>query len=129
SAARSAPGSPGETDPRRPERLSPAVEWLCRPRSPGGPGTIDHFYLPLFANFETGSRTPLLRQARQHLLHRSHRGAELFGIAGADDPIFIGFLFFAQKRIAADDGGGMGIGDLPQRPADVAFPGIGADRV
>src|SRR6187200_378681 len=109
SAARSAPGSPGETDPRRPERLSPAVEWLCRPRSRAGSGTIDHFYLPLFANFETGSRTPLLRQARQHLLHRSHRGAELFGIAGADDQICIGLLVIVHERIAADDGVGMGI--------------------
>src|SRR5207302_9127446 len=61
----------------------------------------------------------LPRDARQHLLHRGHRGVELFRIARADDEVGVRLLVLVLERIAADDGVGMRIGDLAQRPADV----------
>ena len=54
--------------------------------------------------------------------------ASLSAIARAHHQIGVRLLVFVHEGIAADDGVGMGGGDLPQRAADVAFPRIGADR-
>src|SRR5215475_16228867 len=66
------------------------------------------------SRLEKISRLPRRMQRRQHFLHRAHRGAELVRIARADHEVGVGPLVLVQEGIAADDGVGMGIGDLPQ---------------
>src|SRR6187397_263312 len=67
-------------------------------------------------------------QPCQHLLHRIHRGGELFRIARADDEIGVRLLLLVLERVAADHGVGMGDSDFAQRTADIAFPRVGANR-
>ena len=68
-------------------------------------------------------------QSRQHLLDRGHRGGELFRIARAHHQIGVRLLVLVGEGIAADDGVGMGVGDLAQGAADVAFSRIGANGI
>ncbi len=41
--------------------------------------------------------------------------------------LVLGAELLVDERIAADDGVRMGLGDVAQRGADVAFLGVGAD--
>src|SRR5262249_3173914 len=103
SAARSRPGNPYETGPTTPERLFLPVP----ARSIRSCGLLHLLQV-------VSKRLTVQAQARQHLLDRGHRGVELFRIARADDEIGVRLLVLVEERIAADDGVGMGVGDLPQ---------------
>src|ERR1700730_1751054 len=52
-------------------------------------------------------------QSGQHFLHGGHRCAQFFGIARTDDEVGVRLLVFVLKRIAADDGVGVRVGDRP----------------
>src|SRR5438270_12602032 len=95
SAARSAPGNPCGTGPRRPERPCPPAPVRSVPDAP--PSLSSPVYLndPALTKYV---------QIRQHLLDRVHGGLQLFGIAGADHEIGIRLLVLVLKRVTADDG-------------------------
>src|ERR1043165_7670942 len=51
-------------------------------------------------------------QSRQHVLDLVHRGRELVGIARTHHEVGVRLLVLVHEGIGADDGVGMGIGDL-----------------
>src|SRR4051812_14716694 len=96
----------------------------CPPAPPRSVPDAPPSYSPALAPPRTTDPLADHVQSRQHFLHRRHRGIELFGIARADHEIGVRLFVFVLERVTADDRLGMGVGDLPQRAADVAFPRI-----
>src|SRR3954447_26169857 len=123
SAARSAPGNPCGTGPKRPERPCPPAPVRS---VPDAPPSLSSPWVRFYRNDPALTKYV---QIRQHLLDRAHGGLQFLGITGADHEIGIRLLVLVLERVAADDGGRMRIGDFVKRTADVPFARVGANRV
>ena len=65
--------------------------------------------------------------SHQHLLHRVLGKRQLLCIAGAQDHVGIGPVLRVEERIAADCNLGIGLGNVAELRADIAFARVGAN--